>query len=651
MRRLDAGIGLVVAALLLCALTVVSLSAIQTGGSLVLPELRAEAAAVAATLADLTRSALGYGIPLQDLRGVDAVLVEALERHPDISYAALTATDGAVLSSVGGSIPSETVSVAFAGPNGPAGFVVLGTQPDLAARLVRELWIDGAVLLFAAALLALELSAFAFTFPAAARFRALSRATSAVAAGDLRLPSTTVPGAKPEHDVAAAVIAARARQNALLEDAVREGNEAAIAKLEALDNKHGLSSFRHRTPVSIAAVRAPTFVFFLAEEITRPFLPQTIAALAPEDWPISPSFIVALPIVVFMAIVALGQPWLNGWTERIGRSRALRLGAAIAAAGYVGTAFAESFVVLTLARAATAVGFATTFVAAQGYIVDRTGSTNKARGIGSFVTAIMAAMLCGPPIGGLMASQFDPRAGFLLAALAAALSVLLANAVLPNYDRKPDKSTVHAPRVALRDVWRALTSPRLSALILGCALPAKVALIGLCFYVMPLALSAEGFTPDVVGRVLMLYGLMMLVVVPYTSSLSDRKSRRTIFVVAGGVMTACAILAWFILPQPWGAAAMVALIGFAQGISTTPQSALVTELGAKALPHLSQGGILSVFRLVERSGTALGPLMIAALWSAFSLEGALVGVAVLMLGGSAALVLTSRAGSQKGESR
>jgi MFS family permease len=132
--------------------------------------------------------------------------------------------------------------------------------------------------------------------------------------------------------------------------------------------------------------------------------------LVPIPW-ISPQVVIGLPIMLFMLIVALGQPYLGGWSERVGRRRAMLFGAGIATVGFVATSLAYNLYDLLLWRSLCALGYAMVFVAAQGYVLDRTGQQNRAQGFALFIGAIMVATVCGPSIGGILADNigFAPR--------------------------------------------------------------------------------------------------------------------------------------------------------------------------------------------------------------------------------------------------
>jgi predicted MFS family arabinose efflux permease len=130
-------------------------------------------------------------------------------------------------------------------------------------------------------------------------------------------------------------------------------------------------------------------------------------------------------------------------------------------------------------------------------------------------------------------------------------------------------------------------------------------------------LSDEGFDQAAIGRVLMLYALAMLVLVPFVSRVSQVQNRRPILVVIGGLVAATAVVHPFLWPEPWGAAAAVLQLGVAQALSITPQSALVGDIGRRVAPEISEGTLYGVFRVIERAGNAVGPLLAAWLLGGF----------------------------------
>jgi len=646
MRRFDVIILGLVTAVLLAALGAISWQSIRGAENLLLPSLDRKADVVARSLSGLVGEAVGYGMTLDEIVGADEVLAEALTENPEFAYAAIAKPDGrvvalssnqqdhdgaAVLSDLIGELRTVTAPVEVDGRT--VASVVVGIPNAVAETLIRRLWLDIAVLLLVSLLITLELLSFAFTISSASLLRGLARRLNALVKHDFR-PHAPLAGTGPLAEEVANVDheidRVRAEHARLTRVAEAKNDEEALADLELMERRYHLSTERTDPPVSLIAVRAPVFLFFFAEELTRPFLPNYIKSFAEPIAGLSIEMVISLPIVLFMAIVAIAQPSLNGITERYGRARSLRVGAILALLGFVGTAYSADMLQLILFRSITAVGLATVFVAAQGYIVDRTGSVNRARGIGLFVSGIMVAMLCGPPIGGILAARLGPSAAFLVSAGLCFAAYVSASVALPG--DKPASGSV-APGLQLSQVGAVLRRPAMLLLLAGCALPAKMMLIGFCFYYLPLSLASAGFDSATIGRVLMLYGLAMVILIPLVSRLSDDAGKRTLYVVIGAILSGAAVLHVFVWPEPWGAAIAVLQIGIAQGLSTTPQSALVGELGSRYVPDLSQGGLYGVFRLIERAGTAIGPAAMAFVWGAYGATAAIVGMGLLVAAG------------------
>src|SRR5205085_10919173 len=123
----------------------------------------------------------------------------------------------------------------------------------------------------------------------------------------------------------------------------RDALKPAVSALEAIRNRFRFGS----APISpegdemnLNRIRAPLFAFILAEEMTRSYLPSYVNQLLVAIPGVSPQVVIGLPIMIFMLIVALGQPYLGSWSERVGRRRAMLIGPSIATVGSAATSLA-----------------------------------------------------------------------------------------------------------------------------------------------------------------------------------------------------------------------------------------------------------------------------------------------------------------------
>ncbi|MCB1955593.1 MAG: MFS transporter [Rhodocyclaceae bacterium] len=406
--------------------------------------------------------------------------------------------------------------------------------------------------------------------------------------------------------------------------------------------RHAIGTGRQAADADLMRIRAPVFTFILAEELTRPCLPAYIGQLASDGSGTVAPLVVSLPIALFMLIVALGQPILGRWSERIGRRRALLAGALIGAAGFAGSALAGGLYALIAWRAVCALGYAIVFSAGQGYVLEQAGEAGRTRGFAVFVGAIMAATVCGPSIGGILADQLGQRAPFVVSALLC-LVALAPMAGLARGARVAREAGARPEGMA--GLLRLLANRRFAALVFFAAIPAKILLIGVLFYLVPLYVGELGHGQAMAGRLIMLYGLLMVILVPLAARHGEGFARRVALVGGGLAAAGAGGLALVSLPGLAGLFALAALLGFGQALSISAQSALVGELCREEIATLGVDAVYGAYRMIERLGNVAGPLIAGILVAGGGYQGAFVvlgaaavGCALLLrvsLGGSA----------------
>ncbi len=99
-----------------------------------------------------------------------------------------------------------------------------------------------------------------------------------------------------------------------------------------------------------------------------------------------------------------------------------------------------------------------------------------------------------------------------------------------------DNSRLAPPPALAAPLRPMLARARIWMPILGAALPAKLALAGFLFYLVPLALHEEGYGSSATGRALLLYFLLAAATNPLGSWLSDRFGWNRRLVIGGGLL-------------------------------------------------------------------------------------------------------------------
>lgn len=654
----------------------------------IVPEMAHKAVTVGVSVRTLIARATSYGIDYRALYGVDQTLAEVREDNPEYAYLAATDADGRILFESGhrpagaadhfSAAPmlermqaGQPTAAALVGgqylvgiplqiDERVAGMLHIGIEQRYVQKIMLEVLLDVVVVLLVALFFTLEMLNFMAGAQLEVALVSLGSAIERLHAGNLA-PVRTVPVGGDIGRLLARLEAGISglgqryrRLGQRLEEQLARADEAGRQALQpavaAMNRLHLTTRFTAETGTAELAdnttlnrIRAPFFAFILAEELTRSFLPSYAnELLVPIPW-LSPKVVIGLPIALFMLVVALGQPALGLWSERVGRRRAMLVGAALGAVGFALTAMAQSLYDLLLWRSLCAVGYGMVFVAAQGYVLDHSHERNRTQGFALFVGAIMVATICGPPLGGILADNLGNRIAFAVSAVLAALSMIvirgLPDTVLAKSERQP----------TWRDFRQLLGNGRFMLLTGLAAIPAKIILTGFCFYLVPLYIVSIGSNQAMAGRMLMVYAVVMVLIVPIAARVADQRARREQLVAVGLCLSGVGGLLMLFADGFAAVVAMVFLLGLGQALSIAAQGTLVSELCSDQVKSLGAGPVFGVYRLLERLGNVAGPILASILLVVYDYRGAFIGISALVL--ASGLVFGALTGAWKAAPR
>ena len=641
------------------------------------PEMAKKVASGGASARSLIVKAMELRIGFRELYGVEQSFDDLKGSIPEISYMAVTDAQGNILYErftppggaaaffrkpavlAGMSSPDfwpppvrvgsqYVVSLPIVTSEQPVGMLHIGIGVDFVDRIVLDMLYDVLVVLVVALFFTLELLNFMAGTRLEAALKSLGDSIERGASGDF----STVRVRENDNGFGALLKlldAVRARVNSAYEALARDveigrrgpaherppGLMAAHSGLQSLAQRYRFGVDNGSTRADdglLAKVRAPLFIFILAEELTRPFLPGYIKGMLVPIPGVSPEIVVGLPIALFMLIVAIGQPFLGPYSERVGHRHSMMVGASIAAFGFAATAFAGSVLDLLLWRSLCALGYAMVFVAGQAHVLEHATTTNRARSFSLFIGAIMVATVCGPSIGGILADNIGERLTFGVAALLA-LGSMGAIRLLPGPGpADPQRAPPRAPN--WREIGSLLVNKRFMTVTGLAAIPAKILLTGMCFYLVPLYVVSIGSSQSVVGRVLMVYAVVMVVFSPIAASLATSRERMETQVGAGLLLSGLGGLLLFIGGSVGWVFAATFFVGVGQSLSIAAQSALVREHCESEVAAMGEPAVYGVYRLLERLGNAAGPLIAGALVLTLGYRNSFVitGAAVMLCG-------------------
>lgn len=637
--------------ILLAALAAVSFIAIKAFEREILPEVDAKATAVGQAVGDTIELALQHGIPLAGLVGMAPYLDSVESRNAELAYLAVTSPTGTVLHAAVNT-PDRALALLSAAQSAEAQAALEREYRDIAIPLragspeapllgVLHVGVDQAYVtaqltgiiydILTVALVAL-LVAFEFLFIIVVVFvtgpmRQLEHLMRRAQAGDFTMVMASDGGEGDEVKRLGRAYNAIVRRigdawHELLQDAAEvraaQFDTGAVRRIEGIvagmRRRFAIPTGEHHrasAPSSLLRVRVPLFLFIFAEEMTRPFLPLYVQGFQTSVPWLTEAMVLALPISVFMLAVAVITPFAGVWTDRIGTRRVFLLGAIPSVVGYLGSAAAVGVPDLLVWRSLSGLGYAIVYIACQGYVAIHSASDRKVSGMAVFMGAVFAAAICGPSIGGILAERLGPRVTLEVSAALVALASLLIHGLLKG---TTDASTTGVRRqIALRDVMTVLRNGRLVSLLLFSAIPAKILLTGVLFYLAPLYLTELGESQSSIGRIIMVYGLMNVLVTPLAARIADRVGNLALLVGGGAVLSGLGAMGILMEQSAWMVLLAVFAMGLAHAVAISPQLVLVQEVCAEESRTLGQTTVLSVFRLIERLGNIIGPFLVGAM--------------------------------------
>ncbi|MEI7606525.1 MAG: MFS transporter [Rhodospirillaceae bacterium] len=610
------------------------------------PELDRKASVVADTVRERIAYALHNGVPFERIEGVESVFAKILQNNPDLAFLILTGPEGnpvhsqgnfsaqkGMLPSAGLSSPDERERIAVTSGDGYTisraaiwiegrlvGGVYVGVDRGYLDSKLGEIRFDLATVMLTSLLIAFELLLFVTTVSLSGPLRVMFALIGNVARGDFRHAARG--GFRDEFANLAGVVNGTVERVTEAYLSLKQTAETLHAEvrlqaseiLSALHRRHLLPEsgrpISYRQP-RLIHVRILTFLFTFAEMLSRPFMPIYVGQVAEPIAGVPTQILLGLPITVFMLVGAFGMPVAGAWITRMGQRNAYALGAVLSAVGLAGTGAAVSMADLLAWRVLSAVGYALMFMACQTYLIANSDETDRARSTAVFVGALMVAEICAPGIGGILADRIGFRLVFALGATVSVISAVLAWRII--YDNPERRRAQQNSGLPVRAFPLLARNPRFVILMLFAGMPAKILLTGFLYYLVPLFLTELGSTQSQIGRIAMVWGVASVVLMPVTARIADRYGCYGLLVGGGGILAGVGLIPVLLWPDANHVLLAVAALGVGQALSIAPQLALVTKVCAREIAMIGSAPVLGRYRLLERTGSAIGPFIASAL--------------------------------------
>ena len=628
------------------------------------PFLEDKARAVAITVQRDIEYALQIGIPFDEIRGLYKHVNELVVAHPEIKSMrvisladtqeraigeaslsnALKPTDNALVSNIIEEIRSVTSTIFGQSTSTDVVTVTVAHEGATLARI--EATIDGAylngkmtsvffdtlVILIAVALVALEVVVVVSAWQLTGPFRLVETALYKRVAGDLRQYQIGR-GSRLKTAFIQRLNAQNAHLRDRLTESIRNLKQGAKRKaLEAFGKERHLYVTDAQTGASIMDARIPLFVFSFAEELQKSFLPLFVAEFHTKYDLFERDIMMGLPISTFMFVIAVFTPFAGRLVDKFGNKTLFISGLIPAIAGYLTCYFAGSANDILIGRSMTAVGYAVITISSQSYIAAVVPPENRARGMAIFVGVLMAGTMCGTAIGAILADWLGYKPVFLIATFFSLLAGLLGWSML-NTELPVSEATKSAKAVSRSPVAILARNSQFVLIVLFCAIPAKVILTGVLYLFVPIYLASLDASQSEIGRIMMVYSLIIIPISPLASGLADRLGKNLLMVIGATVMSGIVLLGLYQSASVAAVLAVVAALGVVHACLKAPLIVAAME-AAEQSPDITRTGALSLLRTSERIGSVIGPVVVAALLVVldYGQVAAIIGVCVAALG-------------------
>jgi predicted MFS family arabinose efflux permease len=593
------------------------------------------------SVAVVVERALTFGVPFDRLVETERFLEAARRDNPGVDYIIITTPDGQLrystdLSHLGnvaglrGSLAAWdgrehamrigryfNTAIAINGKGRQLGWLHLGERANVIEQLLRDIVFDILTVLVVAMLVAFELMRLLLAASFARPLRAMHEFFARIAGGDFRRALA--------RDFFGGIGRLNARLNAIVAELNARGRQAAGAEMPP-GFSFDLAGEGGTVHVSaIESIRWSFFLLIFAESLSLSFFPIFVAQFYDPAFGLPLPVVIGIPITVFMLVWAITMPFAGTWCDRIGYRLAFSVGAAMTTIGLVLTAYSTSLADLLVWRSITAVGYGIVYVTTQAYITVFVSAKEGTQGQAMFLTSFFTGSLSGAAIGGILVDRLGFAMTFLLSA---ALSAAAALYVLRSLGDETGR-TMASKTPKLADFKLLLRHKHFAIVTFLSAVPAKVALAGFLYYSVPLYLKGLGYSQSITGRVMMAYGLAIILIGPMVARLADRaRNRRWRFVVLGGYAAALAMTVPLLVDDMKGAVIAVIGLGVAHAIGVSPQMTLINDRCSETVQEVGQATAVGIFRLVERIGTITGPILLGAMIAASGFMSAFVVLAL-----------------------
>jgi MFS family permease/HAMP domain-containing protein len=565
--------------------------------------------------------AVSAGVPLGKLVGAEQYFGNFLREFPEVAY--IGVATGRIILEAGkreeniyGPRRASKGVVAYPIKSGEEqiGYIIIDVDKSYIAREFENVLLDLSVVALVSILLAFEVLVVMMSVSLTAPFNRLQHLVTLQAKGDFSNRIETSGGAAI--DLIGAGLSKRAemlhRAFAQALAKITPGDDVQTQSLSDLKLRFGLSTERPKLMLFsyLNDIRLPLFLFAAADNLPLAFFPLfTRAANNPLTW-LDLGVVISLPLAGYLIAIMVGSPYARPLADRFGHRKLILMAVVPTLATHLGLYLSTNVIEIVLFRTVAGFGYGIVTLACQDYVLDVVPKDQRTRALGSYAGVLFAGIFCGTALGGVLADRLGQDTVFLVSAALVLASGLLIHRFLPGR-KLPPTTADNRPAAKTSSIWAPMRSFRFSALLFGIAIPGQVLMQAFISYLVALYLHDLGASAADIGRVLMVFFLMITFLGPATARVTDGRLDPSLVTGLGGILCGIALLVGASWGTQLGVLVAVWVAGIGQGMMRGPQVSIAMSLAENDLAQLGPNAVLGSLRALERGGSIIGLIVIA----------------------------------------
>ncbi len=382
-------------------------------------------------------------------------------------------------------------------------------------------------------------------------------------------------------------------------------------------------------------IRLASFIFNFSAFVPLAFLPQHIqriydsSSLKLFNW--DRTVMVSVPIGTYMVGITVAMLLLIFVFKYLSLRQRYIIISLLYIAGSLMTVFAKDILIMSLARFIAGMGFGGALLATTSLVQVYTDEKNRSAGFGISAAGFAAAALCSVPIGGVIVNRLGTTAGLYTSTAFGVLFFIFILAFLKRedteaYEAKPKK------KLSIGQWLRILTSRHILTYTFFMNIPFQILYWGLFQYVFPLYMSnTMGISESNIGRILSLFCVISLFAA-LMSRFADKLMNDKLLLSLGAIIVGVALLLFNFFPAG-GILLFIGVIG-AMGIQNLVVDSIeeVFISKGKVPVDVDDETLLQSYKTVEKVISTVVPTLSSVLMLAagFNLSMFILGIYTLV---------------------